>query len=111
MNEKFPDLTLHQVVIFAPVDQSKTVRVPTQIRLNLTNKNGHGLTFSAPIRDLRNVPAEVFQKSGEMDDLLLGLLGPGAGSPEYVENVRARVGQLTGEVRKATLDERRGFGP
>jgi len=40
-----------------------------------------------------------------MDDLLLGLMGPGAGSPEYVENVRARVGQLTGEVRKATLEK------
>jgi hypothetical protein len=69
VNEKFPDLTLHQVVIFAPVDRSKTGRVPTWIRLNLTNKNGYGVTFSAPVRDLRNVPAEVFEKSGEMDDI------------------------------------------
>ena len=66
--------------------------IPTWIRLNLTNKNGHGVTFSAPVRDLRNVPAEVFEKSGEMDDLLLGLLGPGSDIPEYVENVRSRVG-------------------
>lgn len=105
MNEKFPDVMLHQVVIFAPVDHSKSGRVPTWIRLNLTNKNGHGVTFSAPVRDLRNVPAEVFEKSGEMDDLLLGLLGPESDIPEYVENVRARVGRLTGEVRKATLEK------
>jgi hypothetical protein len=105
VTEKFPDVPLHQVVIFAPVDRSKAVRVPSSIRLELTDPSGHGLRFSAPIRDLRNVPFDVFERSGEMDDLLLGLLGPGWDMPDYVEKVRARVGQLTGEARTATLEK------
>ena len=103
--EKFPDDLLRQVVIFAPVDRNKGERVPTGINLRLTDSFGHGLTFSAPVKDLRKVPADVFERSGEIDDLLLGLLGPGADLPDYVEKVFSRVGQLTGEVRAGTLEK------
>lgn len=103
--EKFPDDMLRQVVIYAPVDRKKSERVPTGITLRLTDSGGHGLTFSAPVRDLRKVPADIFEQSGEIDDLLLGLLGPGAEHPEYVDKVLDRVGHLTGEARLGTLEK------
>ncbi len=102
--EQLPDDLLRQVVIFAP-SINKGERVPTGINLRLTDSFGHGLTFSAPVKDLRKVPADVFERSGEIDDLLLGLLGPGADLPDYVEKVFSRVGQLTGEVRAGTLEK------
>lgn len=103
--EKFRDVLLHQVVIFAPVDRKKNERVPVRINLDLTDRLGHGLTFSAPVRDLRKVPADHVERSGEIDDLLLGLLGPGADHPGYVDKVLDRVGHLEGEARLGTLEK------
>jgi hypothetical protein len=40
-----------------------------------------------------------------IDDLLLGLLGPGADDPGYVEKVRDRVGRLQGKVRLGALEK------
>jgi hypothetical protein len=48
-------------MIFAPVDRKKEERVPTGINLRLTDSSGHGLTFSAPVKDLRKVPTDVFE--------------------------------------------------
>jgi hypothetical protein len=102
---KFPDVLLRQVVIFAPIRGKRPSKVPTAIRLDYTDSSGQGLAFSAPVKDLQSVPVEVFEQSGKMDDLLLGLLGPGADIPDYVARVFSRAGQLTGEDRLTTLEK------
>lgn len=105
VSEKFPEAVLHQIVIFVPTDRSRTDRIPDKIMLDLAGKHGHGLKFSVPVKDLRKVPATAFEASGEIDDLLLGLLGPGADMPEYVEKVRSKVGEIRGEARKTTIEK------
>jgi hypothetical protein len=60
---------LRQVVIFAPVDRSGGERAPAAVELDARDNLGHGLRFSASIKDLSDVPIEVFERSCELNDL------------------------------------------
>jgi hypothetical protein len=103
--ERHPETMLRQVVIFAPVDRSDAERPPVAVELDARDNLGHALRFSAPIKDLRDVPIDIFRRSGDLNDLFLGLFGPGAAIPEYVAKVKSRLEQLTGEPRAAALEK------
>ena len=103
--EKQPEAMLRQVIIFAPVDRLSAERPPITVELDARDNLGHGLRFSAPIRDIRDIPTEIFEQSGDLNDLFLGLFGPGAAIPEYVATVKSRLEQLTGEPRELALEK------
>lgn len=92
---------LRQVVVFTGAEPKDRSKVPGILSYDdRTPDDQSGITFTARVKDLLAEPVASFKASGSLDDLMLGLLGPGRSDPAYREDVASRVRALTGEAQR-----------
>lgn len=86
---------VRQAVVYTgrePADRSK---IPSKLDyIDAAEGDLSALRYTVPIKDLRGMPAEIFTQSGKVDDLLLGLMGPGQVDRSYVEAVVHRIATM-----------------
>ena len=88
-------IVVRQAIVFTGSGSGIGVRVPPTLDyVDETEGDLSGLRFTVPIRDLRGIPIAEFKRSGKIDDLLLGLMGPGRVDASYVQAVLDRIGGM-----------------
>lgn len=95
------DSMLRQVVIYTGAEPKDRSKVMERLRYDdRVPEDPSGLRFEAPVKDLLTVPIATFLASGKLDDMLLGLLGPGRADPAFRESVAARIRTMSGEDQR-----------
>lgn len=101
----FKSKVLHQIVIYTGPTPKKRSKVPQSLEWDDMHGAHGGLKFSVPVRDLLSESLETFRRSGHLDDMMLGILGPGRGNSRYIAEVADRVRLLSGEEARAAKEK------
>jgi hypothetical protein len=96
---------LRQVVVFTGAEPNDRRRVPVRLDYADLDPEGHGTTFRTAVKDLLTEPLATFTASGLLDDLLLGLLGPGRRDLGYRAAVARQVAVLRGEPLRVAKEK------
>jgi hypothetical protein len=101
----FPSDPIKQVVVYAGTESARQKKVPDALEYVDVDELGHGVKFSALLRNFHLVPADEFRKSGQLDDLILGLMTAGGEDENYVKEVVRRVAMESGEERRSAKEK------
>ena len=105
VREKFRQpVIIRQVVVFTGLEPKNRNLIRDLDYVDL-DENGNGVRFYAVVKDFLSVPLQVFRESGKIDDLILGILASGRKDPNYIEEVRRRIGSLQGEESRSAKEK------
>jgi len=106
IKEQFPDPPLLQIVVYTGREPADWTRIGEALEYQTLDRSGaHGIRFSAALRDFRVAPINEFQKSGFVDDLILGLMAAGGDDERYIVDVIDRIRQSRGAARRDAIEK------